>query len=160
MEKQTPSSTVETLHNKELNREEAQSDMAQVVLFRVMNLDHHPGVQSVGENGEITYTPDNQQYPDQGDFAFSGPQAFDVAVTRAYPNYVGNVHMLHVDQEHVVAPHPDDMPGVVYVKNGANVIARKVPREVVDEHIARISANQEPYTSEDIVQRMSAEADK
>ena len=145
----------EPTSERKIEPEEVAKDMAEVVLFRVMNLESHSGVKSTDQYGNITYTPDNQQYPHQGDFAFSGPNAFDAAVTRAYPNYTGNVHMLQVAQEHVVEPHPEDMPGVMYVKNGAEVRARRIPQEIVDEHIARIQSKETPYTSQDIVQKMS-----
>lgn len=150
----TFSQEAELTEEQKLERAEISDDMAEVVLFRVMNLENHPGVKSTDEHGVMTYVPDNQQYPDQGDFAFSGPNAFDTAVTRAYPNYTGNVHMLHVAKEHVVEPYPDDMPGVVYVKNGAEVRARKVPQEIVNEHIDRINAKQAPLTSQDVLQKM------
>jgi len=150
-----PSQESEPTSERKLEPEEVEKDMAEVVLFRVMNLENHSGVKSTDEHGVVTYTPDNQQYPHQGDFAFSGPNAFDAAVTRAYPNYIGNVHMLQVAKEHVVEPHPEDMPGVMYVKNGTEVRAQRVPREIVDEHIDRINSKEEPYTSQDVVERMA-----
>ena len=81
------------------------------VLFRVMNLDDHSGVRSRAEDGAVTYTVDNQQYPDQGDFAF-GHEAtgFQDATTRAYPRNLHNVHAVEVDAAHVVEPYPDDAP--------------------------------------------------
>ncbi len=155
MSEQFPAPSQESEPTKELDLDEVSEEMAEVVLFRVMNLENHTGVTSVDERGVVTYTPDNQQYPHQGDFAFSGPNAFDAAVTRAYPNYTGNVHMLRVAKEHVVEPYPEDMPGAVFVKNGAEVRAQKVPLEIVDEHIARVNSKKAPYTSQDILQKMS-----
>lgn len=107
------------------------------ILFRVMNLDDHSGVRSRAEDGAVTYTVDNQQYPDQGDFAFGHEETgFQDATTRAYPRNLHNVHAVEVDAKHVVEPYPDDAPGLVYIKNGATVTAKPVPREKIDAYIA------------------------
>ena len=81
------------------------------ILFRVMNLDDHSGVRSRAEDGAVTYTVDNQQYPDQGDFAFGHEETgFQDATTRAYLRNLHNVHAVEVDAAHVVEPYPDDAP--------------------------------------------------
>lgn len=132
----------------------ASQDMARVILVRVMSLDNHSGVTFVDNNGGFKYTPDNQQYPEQGDFAFTGDNAFDAAVTRAYPNHLGDIHILSAQENDVVEPYPDDMPGVVYVKNGAEADVKKIPREIVDESVNRIYNGQEPLKTSDVLKRL------
>lgn len=120
-----------------------------------MTLDGHSGIIESDGNGSYKYRPANTQYPDQGDFAFRGPDAFDAAVTRAYPHGLSRIHALEVVEGKVVEPYPEDMPGVVYVENGSIVRAQKVPAEIVEEHIDRINAHQEPLTSQEVMARMS-----
>lgn len=139
---------------RELLIQIASQDMARVTLIRVMNLDNHAGVTFSDNDGGFKYSPDNQQYPNQGDFAFSGDNAFDAAVTRGYPNHLGNIHIMNAHKDDVVEPYPDDMPGVVYVKNGAEVIAKKIPREIVDENIDRVNSGKDPLKTSDVVDRM------
>ena len=111
---------------------EVAQEMGKLALFRVMNLDYHPGAVEDEATGDKIYTVDNQQYPDQGDFAYDelGP-----AIDRAYPRQLNNIYEMSVEADDVVEPNPTDNPGVVYVKNGASVRASRVSAEQVDEYI-------------------------
>lgn len=116
--------------------EPTRRDMGGRVLFRVMNLEDHSGVRHRTEDGVVTYTVDNQQYPDQGDFAFGHEETgFQDAATRAFPRNLHNVHAVQVDPEHIVEPYPDDAPGLVYIKNGATVTAKPVPENIINSYI-------------------------
>ncbi len=134
----SPSTTdheVDTPHEHEVP-EATSREMGKRILFRVMNLDDHSGVLCREENGTVTYIVDNQQYPDQGDFAFGHAETgFQDATTRAYPRSLHNVHAVEVGAEDVVEPYPDEAPGLVYIKNGATVKARPVPRHIIDSYI-------------------------
>lgn len=81
------------------------------------------------------YIVNNQQYPDQGDFAFRGNRAFQQALELAYPRHTYNVYAVEAEEHDVVVPHPDASPDVAYIKNGAQVVARRVPREDIDSYI-------------------------
>ena len=108
----------------------------QRVLFRVMNLQGHSGVRDRAEDGAVTYVVDNQQYPDQGDFAFGDEETgFQDAITRAFPRGLHNVHAVQVDAKLVVEPYPEDAPGMVYIKNGATATAKPVPRDKIDQYL-------------------------
>lgn len=115
--------------------------LTQAVLFRVMNLDHHSGIISRDDEGRTVYTVENHQYPDQGDFAFSGDRGFDAAVTRAYPNHLGQVYAVRTNTESIIEPYPDDAPGLSYIQNGATVEAIPVPQEHIDRFIAGVNGN-------------------
>jgi hypothetical protein len=133
----------------------AQQDMGQVILFRVMNLEGHSGVSEDNGEGRYVYTVDSRQYQDQGDFAFSGAKAFDSAVTRAYPNALSRVHAIRATKEDVVVPYPDEAPELVYVRNGATVEAVRVPREIVDQHVEKSTAEKDdPQSTEDVKQKL------
>lgn len=150
----TPSFANEnTPESNEEKRELISRAMGKYVVFRVMNLERHDGVQSRKEDGTVTYTVKNQQYPEQGDFAFGGGTGFQDAATRAYPRNLHNVYAIQVDPEHVVEPYPDDAPGLVYIKNGATVTARIVPKHSIDNYVRSPSS-----APSDLSKKVAAEA--
>lgn len=122
-------------------------------LFRVMNLDDHSGIVERGDSGKIIYTVDNQQYPDQGDFAFSGPNGFDNATTRAFPNHLSNVHAVRAQEKDIVTPYPEEAPDLVYIRNGATVEAVPVPSDIIDKHVDAV------YSGKDGIQDARSEID-
>ncbi|GEM_PF-5954392 len=122
------------------------------VLFRVMNLDNHGGIQHRAEDGTVTYVVENQQYPDQGDFAFGHEETgFQEATTRAFPRNLHNVHAVEVDADHIVEPYPEDAPGLVYIKNGATATARRVPGRIIESYI------ESPDSTPDLSRRVADE---
>lgn len=133
-------------------RQTAQKKMTREV-FRVMNLDEHSGVISRNDS-RTTYTVDNLQYSEQGDFAFGGENGFDAAVTRAFPNHLGQVHVIRAHEEDVVEPFPDDAPGLVYIKNNATVEAIRVPQDVIDSHIDAINSGDELRSTREVIDQL------
>lgn len=123
-----------------------------LTVYRVMNLDEHSGVMRRSEDGNrVTYTVNNLQYPDQGDFAFKNP---DEAITRAFPNHLQNVHAVRVPEQDVVTPYPDDAPNLLYVRNGATAEAVRVPSDITDRHIDAVNSGEEG------LQNLRAEIDR
>ena len=111
-----------------------EKDLGKVALYRVMNLDYHPDAKKNDETGEYEYIVNNQQYPEQGDFAYNS-DGVGRAIDRAYPRQLHNVYEMSANEDDVVEPNPEDNPGVVFVKNGSRVTARKVPQQQIDDYI-------------------------
>ena len=70
-----------------------EKDLGKVALYRVMNLDYHPGAKKNDETGEYEYIVNNQQYPEQGDFAYnleSSPQTPESKCWSNFPPFQGS----------------------------------------------------------------------
>ena len=74
-----------------------EKDLGKVALYRVMNLDYHPDAKKNDETGEYEYIVNNQQYPEQGDFAYS--DGVGRAIDRAYPRQLHNVYEVLANEE-------------------------------------------------------------
>lgn len=152
-----------TAPERESRRTEAEleavaDDLGFVVLFRVMNLDNHSGLiheESVIENGEYKYVVDNLAHPEQGDYAYAGENAFDDAfIKQAFPHRLSRIHAVRVPEHSVVVPDPTD-PTVVIIKNGTEADAKRVPIELINEHVNRPAVEQtDPKVTQEVIEKL------
>lgn len=145
-----PDRAVETLKGpeSEVIRAQATLEMGKTAVFRVMHAEDFD-IQK-DENGHDVFTVQNLDR-EEGLYGFDN---FDSAATRAGGlRGVAPVFALHADSEDVSYRHeanPDSSTDVVTIRNGAQVRAQEVPKEVVEAHAYR-KADEAGYSTQDVL---------
>lgn len=118
-----------------INREIGEAALF-IVGFRKMYIDkNHSGYERTFSDGSIGYSVDRQKdYSGQpGDYFFGGDNSYDRTALHCWPRSLIGMHAIMAKSEDVVKiPEADD---VYYVKDGAKVIARQIPKDEVEAHL-------------------------
>ncbi len=159
-----------TSSTRELPPEKVVRDVGgRMLILAGFRVAYHEGRADMTSNpdGTQSYTVANSQYPDQGDFLFAhdptadgsegglrnGASSFDTAVVRAYGKggFQNTIHAVFAPEDGVVRTEDE---GVVYIKNGTEVVTHQVPADIVLGHVDGAGGNAHGGYSDDAVAKL------